>query len=926
MEREHAIAPYMAYWGKASPDVGTDGPTWHLLPFHCLDVAAVGVVYLRRVPRVRALFQRELGLSEPSTLNWFAFWLALHDLGKFATTFQAQRADLLHHLQRRASQYEYRTRHDTLGLRCWDDLLDDRAMGEAWFGEQSEDLMPGVRHWVRAVTGHHGQPPREGEGGLFPDFSKPHDPQAVGAFVADLQGCFLSAVDFDELGFADVDRFNEASRRLSWWVAGVAVLADWIGSNRAYFPYKSDPVDLADYWRHALTQAEHALSETGVLPVPSRHPLSFDGLFPSIATPSPLQAWACSTHLHDGPQIHLLEDVTGAGKTEAAMMLTHRLLAAGVADGFYVGLPTMATANAMYGRLSHFYLRLFDDLASLSLASGQRNLVDAFAESVWHPGQTECDEAQADETATARCMAWLADHNKRALLAPAGVGTIDQALMGVLQCKHQSLRLLGLFRKVLIVDEVHACDAYMLGVLKQLLKAHAQAGGSAVLLSATLPESMKQALLDAFAAGCGRQRPPTISCQSYPLVTSWSSTAPGSLDEFPVATRPDVVRHVAVRYLSDLDEVMAGIQAELARGRCVCWMRNTVADALDAHARFAAVLPPQQLTLFHARFCLQDRLVTEESILNRFGPASAAAQRTGHLVIATQVAEQSLDADWDLVVSDLAPIDRLVQRAGRLQRHRRDAAGNRLPAGSTADGRGGARMWVLGPPCCGEPPGDWFKSLFPKSSKVYRHHGQLWLTACLLQKGRFEMPRDARQLIEGVFGDDLAYPAALQQVADAVEGAEMSEASQAHCNSIRLESGYQWRDEQWWGDAVAPTRLGEASVNVVLSRWEGDSLVPWAAHARLSHAWAYSTVRVPARLIAAAIEPSDETEKRAWAAALETLPDKGKWSVLLPLAPAGGWWEGEAAAQPVQGQGIVTRRWRYDAHAGLMPAAVPPAP
>ena len=303
----------------------------------------------------------------------------------------------------------------------------------------------------------------------------------------------------------DAESFRRASVDLSWWIAGLAVLADWLGSNTNFFGYRADPehpLPLADYWAYAKRQAAIALDASGVLPMNSERALGFTELFPSIVTPSPLQDWAATVTLAPGPQIHLLEDVTGAGKTEAAVMLAHRLMGAGCADGFFIGLPTMATANAMYGRIAQVYGKLFSECASLALAHGQRNLVESFAKSVVPSGPQEDDARQADDSATARCSAWLADHNKRALLSPAGVGTLDQALLAVLHSKHQSLRLLGLFRKVLVVDEVHACDAYMQGVLETLLEFHARVGGSAILLSATLPQRMKQALLDAFASGC----------------------------------------------------------------------------------------------------------------------------------------------------------------------------------------------------------------------------------------------------------------------------------------------------------------------------------------------------------------------------------------------------------------------------------------
>jgi CRISPR-associated endonuclease/helicase Cas3 len=598
------------------------------------------------------------------------------------------------------------------------------------------------------------------------------------------------------------------------------------------------------------------------------------------------------------------------------MMLTHRLMASGSAEGFFIGLPTMATANAMYGRLNTFYAKLFAGQASLALATGQRELVESFAASVLSAGPVEQDPSQADDSASARCTAWLADHNKRALLAPAGVGTIDQALMAVLQGKHQSLRLLGLFRKVLIVDEVHACDAYMQGVLERLLQGHASVGGSAILLSATLPERMKSALLSAFAKGCTQPAPTMPDEMAYPLVTSWSASHAKHATTHATGTRPDVVRTVQTRYVSDLNEVISGIQQALKKGQCVCWMRNTVADAMAAHALFADQLTPDELMVFHARFTLRDRLDMEDRILQHFGPQSTGALRRGRLVIATQVAEQSLDADWDWMVSDLAPIDRLIQRAGRLQRHRRDAHGNRLLDATQPSGRTPPCLWVLGPAWMAQPSVDWFKAFFPKSAKVYRHHGQLWLTARLLQEGLLRMPADARRLIEGVYGEDIALPAALQQVADVVFGEEMSEASQAHSNAIKLEVGYEWRGEQWWSDAKTPTRLGEASTNVLLCRWVGGRLLPWASHPHPRHAWAYSTVKVPERLIAESIPPSDPDELHAWEEVKLALPDQGKWSALLPLKATSQGWVGEAMGR--HGAHLRRRRWVYSERFGLL--------
>ena len=912
-----------SYWGKAKP-ASEEAEQYHLLPYHCLDVAAVAYAYIGRNPAYQQHLMAATGIDTENQLKqWLAFWVALHDLGKFSEAFQGQRPDLFASLRGRPvnAAKSYRLRHDSLGMLYWRDVLSEVAVDQRWFGAATGSLLDGLDCWARAVTGHHGQPPEASSDFWKQHFDKRDDRDAIAGFVSDLRNLFFSNGEVCIAENTDPTEFCRASRDVSWWVAGLTVLADWLGSNADYFPYCSSAMPLADYWRYAKDQAEKALDASGVLPVKQRAELRFNELFPVIESPSPLQAWASAVPLESGAQLYMLEDVTGAGKTEAAVILAHRLMSSGCADGFFIGLPTMATANAMYGRIAQVYARLFAGNASLVLAHGQRNLVEAFADSVVPDGPPDTDCAQRDDTATARCAAWLADHNKRALLAPAGVGTIDQALLAVLHSKHQSLRLLGLFRKVLVVDEVHACDAYMQGVLETLLEFHAQAGGSAILLSATLPGCMKQALLDAFSRGRNADAPAlqTDSLTAFPLVTAWSACMPGKTLEAPIETRPDVRRQLAVRYVSEQLDVIAGINAALAAGKSVCWMRNTVADALDAHALFKGRLPDEKLTLFHARFTLYDRLLTEGKVLECFGKNSTPEQRTGRLVIATQVAEQSLDADWDMVVSDLAPIDRLIQRAGRLQRHPRDANGRRLSAAGELDQRGQPCLWVFGPVWTDDPAANWFKATFPKAAGVYPHHGQLWLTARTLQAGSFAMPDDARRLIEGVFGDEAEVPAGLQTNANQADGNGFAAASEAQQNTVKLSSGYERGGIDWWSEAKTPSRLGEASMNVLLTRWDGGQLRPWVSG---KHGWAYSSVRVAERLIARTAVPEDAARKAVFDAVIESLPNKGQWSVLLALEQEGDEWNGEAWRAPEE-RPEVLGRWQYSDEYGLREVRAP---
>ncbi|ANX02971.1 CRISPR-associated helicase/endonuclease Cas3 [Immundisolibacter cernigliae] len=904
----------LSYWGKADPNYPGE-PKWHPLAYHCLDVAAVGVEYLARAPAVRQLFAQRLG-DEQGLIGWIAFWLALHDLGKFAESFQGQRADLFQALRGRDPAKAYTLRHDSVGWLLWTGPVRRIACQESWFGVDTAEYGDGLDSWAQAVTGHHGQPPEPG-GFWETHCDRRADRDAVVSFIGEVRALLLDEAASAIPNRMSATEFELASKELSWWMAGIAVLADWLGSNTAFFPYDRSGIPLADYWPQARERAKHALAVAEVLPIAMPGELNFAALFRDIADPSPLQRWAGSVSLHAGPQIHLLEDVTGAGKTEAAVLLAHRLMASGNGDGFFIGLPTMATANAMYDRIAQVYGRLFANRASMALAHGSRNLVEAFAASVLPADRAEHDPHQQDESASARCAAWLADHNKRALLAPAGVGTLDQVLLSALQSKHQSLRLLGLVHKVLVVDEVHACDAYMLRVLATVLNFHARAGGSAILLSATLPQAMKRTLLDAFSRGCGEARAPALAQAAYPLATSWSAAAPHTLTETPLATRASLCRRVAVRYADSEAEVVTRIQGALAAGQCVCWLRNTVADALAAYERFHVSLPDDKLTLFHARFALQDRLKIEKRVLARFGAESGPAERAGQLLIATQVVEQSLDVDFDLVVTDLAPIDRVIQRAGRLHRHVRDARGARLTAPAAQDQRGEPCLWVFGPAWHDDPDADWFKAAFRGPAAVYPHHGQIWLTAKALRAGHYAMPDDARDLIEGVFGDREPIPEGLQRSADRADAKGFADASMAQANTVTFASGYTREGTDWWSDARVPSRLGEATRDVVLARWDGDALLPWAEHAERRHAWAYSTVRVAERLIARAVEPSSPARQAAIEAALETLPAKGRWSVLLPLEGAAAGWVGEAWAAPTRSAGERRLVWHYDDARGL---------
>jgi len=867
---------YFRYWGKARKET-EEGALCHLLPYHCLDVAAVGQVLLEQHARLRKSLAALMGLNEKDIIHWLPFLLSLHDIGKFSASFQNLRPDLLDAMQQRQWPRSDSPRHDSLGYLLWCKHLKDhfRQIGllppQRTSGLRADNTAAGLEYWIQAVTGHHGAPPqRDAVKGRLDDFFKKQDVEAANVFTADIARLLLPpAAEFPR---PDI----ETCRTSSWWLAGFAVLCDWLGSNRDYFPFDETIQSLETYRDIAKERAAAAISDTELLPATTAEAMSLKALFAwETNTPTPLQAHCEQLELQHNPQLFILEDVTGAGKTEAAMMLAHRLMAAGNAQGIYFGLPTMATANAMYDRMANVYQRLFQSgtKPSLILAHGARDLSAHFRQAIMPATEKKAEkgtESYGDETEPANnhCSSWLADNRKKALLAEVGVGTIDQALMAILPARHQSLRLLGLLGKLLVVDEVHACDAYMNRLLCSLLRAHAASGGSAILLSATLPARQRQQLVDAFTKGAGCDKHPLrkTGTDDYPLFTHAHTSG---FDETRLATRDSVRRAVKVDMVHSTEEAESRLAEAVATGQCVCWIHNTVGDARESFMRLRQRYPEWDIDLFHARYAMQDRLDIEQRIVNRFGPKSTADERRGQVLIATQVVEQSLDLDFDLLITDLAPVDLIIQRAGRLHRHQRGERGDPV-------------LVINGPDPTADISATWFTDYAKGGSYIYSHHGQIWLTASLLkQQGGFHMPEDARRLIEGVY-DSEEYPPALLEISLEAEGHASASGSLGTLNTLNIENGYSGEDEnRWWDEAKTPTRLAEVDTTTVyLARWSGESLEPWINEG--DHRWSRSAVQIRRDLVTAEA-PAGSITAEVIEACRERLPAKGKWGVLLPV-------------------------------------------
>lgn len=750
--------------GKGADESGREHPA----VLHMLDVAAVAEALIAPLPFPDGLKQALVLLS------------ALHDLGKIAESFRAMLRD--------GCAQSHRHWEITEAL-VW--LHDAQLAARLGSREQRR------RQLYAAAAGHHGRPPEHelsmnrtntGPGGAWRQMLDAAGPQAVDDAAAVIDAFLTLWPDASLDGIADLDE----AKRLSWRLNGILTVADWIGSNTAWFPAEAPCPDPVGYLEQARHRAARAIAESGITPPePSDAPL-FD------FAPRPMQAACADSPLPDGPTLALIEDETGSGKTEAAMILARRMLRAGKGRGLYVALPTMATADAMFRRLTPLLPRLFAAPPSLTLAHGRAALSNDYRDLAIgrerrqdEPGPTE----------------WLRDSRRRALLANVGIGTIDQALLAAVRARHAPLRQFGLSDKILIVDEVHEMgDPYMGVLVETLLRLHAAQGGSAILMSATVPRDLRARLVAAFDAGAGRTPAAGLEAPDYPALTL-TGASPRPVQ--PVGGPRGPVR---VERLPDSEAALDLLQTAARSGAACAWIRNAVDEAIAAVQALRA--RGVQADLLHARFALIDRQRHEAEALATFGKDRAA--RPGRVLVATQVVESSLDLDFDVMVSDLAPMAALVQRAGRLWRHMelRPAAERPWP---------GPALHVLAPDPGRVDGPDWARVVLGQGAHVY-DAASLWRTArTLFAVGEIRAPEGLRDLIESA-QDGSPVPAPLDAADLRAEGQAGAARAHAAQNRIDWDQGYR-QGASGAGDADYPTRLGRPQRVLVLMRPDG---APWS--------------------------------------------------------------------------------------------------
>jgi CRISPR-associated endonuclease/helicase Cas3 len=659
-----------------------------------------------------------LGWDEETTRRGLMFWAALHDLGKASPSFQRRHPPAIARLE--AQGLPFIRRYGSQA--AYHGLITAWAMGSL----QAEICLPpqAARDLAKALGGHHGSWPPPGAIG---DLDGDVDNVGTESWTAARFGLFRTLQTLYSPARLANGLGSRAERQaFVTLVGGLVSVADWIGSMDEYFA-PTIPQSLDAYASQARATAERAIHDLSWdVWQPPTTPAAFEQLFPQFP-PNAMQR--CIIDLApqlDGPSLVLIEAPTGSGKTEAALYLADQWAQRFQQRGLYVAMPTTATSNAMYGRVVEMMDRRYGEgrVAPLLIHSQSR----------WTgpPTRMHTDAEGDDEAGTnVDVMRWFLPR-KRSLLAPLGVGTVDQALLSVLLTRHFFVRLFGLAHKTIIFDEVHAYDTYMSTLFARLLSWLRAADCSVVMLSATLPDSTRRAFLNAY----GADQASAEAQVRYPAVT-WACGAKAGCVPLP----PTEDRQITLSWHPHDDETLvATLRDALTDGGCAAVLCNTVHRAQEVYRalRQAAVVPEDDLTLFHGRFPQAWRDDIEKKVLSRYDKASTPCVRRG-IVVATQVIEQSLDLDFDLMVTDLAPIDLLLQRAGRLHRHPNRDRPSRLRC---------PRLVLIEPQSAEELP-DW-------GSDGYVYEPYVLLRTLEILRGRTSLrtPSQTQQLIEAVYGEE----------------------------------------------------------------------------------------------------------------------------------------------------------------------------
>jgi CRISPR-associated endonuclease/helicase Cas3 len=586
----------------------------------------------------------------------------------------------------------------------------------------SHGLVKKARYWLASTAGHHGSYPCGFEVAREPTF------EGVDHLIHPLFQQLreeLIAILIKSFGPLPKESAKDAEKRVHF-LTGFTIFSDWIGSNSDWFPYEK-PVQ-AEAIGTKMIEVVQLLGLNHTIQ-PS---LKFADLFDKkgyIQRFQPRSIQSALINAADAPGLYIVEAPMGMGKTEAALAAAYRRWTEGDERGLYFALPTQLTSERIHERIHQFLENVIEGTSVQSLIHGNAWLKEDHNRQISNGNESEFND-------TDEALRWFSSTRKQ-LLSPFGTGTIDQAMLAVLPARFAALRYFALAGKVVIIDEVHAYDPYMSALIDRLIEYLLPTGATVIILSATLTAARRAEIVKA----AGAEEPPAPD--SYPLITkvaTGSSTATHISTPYELAPKQVDLKH---QILTDFNttQYWQSIADAVERGVNIVIIRNTVALAQETYCLVKSLLRDgsysDHVGLLHSRFPAWQRLENEKHWVEALGKENEHRPR-GSLLVSTQIVEQSVDIDADLLITDIAPTELILQRIGRLHRHER----------SRPEGFESACCDIL------YPDVDWGSDEKLILQALTPHHyiypaSSLWQAMETLGKRKkIQLPQDIRPLIE----------------------------------------------------------------------------------------------------------------------------------------------------------------------------------
>ncbi|MDD7305345.1 MAG: CRISPR-associated helicase Cas3' [Peptoniphilaceae bacterium] len=666
-------------WAKK--EVGEVSNKWLSLYQHLIDTRDIGALlwenWLSQGQKFR--ISEELGFfDQDDSKKLFTFLCQIHDLGKATYNFQTTKTNF----STEDLEYSLMEKLRMAGFRDFDKSL---SFAEKTFHALAGQMIlvwNGFGEDLASIVGsHHGKPPSKSQiiqqKSLISNYYKVENPEDLDYKLwKKVQEEIIESALIDN-GFENLKDLPPIPKNTQIILSALLIMADWIASNNNYFPLinideaevinkDSRPIKAYEKWATSTTwQAEDVFDIENNLG---------ENIFKIRFGFSPRQAqekFEKVIYNTSAPGIFIFEAPMGMGKTESALIGVEELAYKTNRSGLFFGLPTQATSNAIFPRIEDWLEKIDADLDKkhgIRLAHGKASLNEDFISLSSNVNIDLTDKELENQTVVIN--EWFAGRKKTSL-DDFVIGTVDQFLLMSLKQKHVALRHLGFDKKVVVIDEVHAYDIYMDQYLLESIRWLGSYQVPVILLSATLPAEKREEMLQAYLLGMGvrktdiKEKRKNLSKDAYPLI---SYTDGEDIKQYTDFSQGQAKIISIEKYYSD--DLLPLIEELSKKDGIIGVIVNTVKKSQELAEKCADIFGEDRVDLLHSNFIATQRAKKEKALLDMIGKGGKRPKKK--IIIGTQVIEQSIDIDFDVLITDLAPMDLMIQRIGRLHRHQRE--------------------------------------------------------------------------------------------------------------------------------------------------------------------------------------------------------------------------------------------------------------